>query len=89
MPNEMELIDFLRDVIATACNCEVSRISRETELDTVGLDSLSIASIAAHFCSRYQCDMTEENMLDLFRARTVAELLTVLCAVTSREPLTQ
>jgi acyl carrier protein len=72
--------EFVMSTIAAACDFERDRLTADSDLLEIGVDSLGITTLIAHAEATYACDFTIEQTAKLFRATTVREVIALVDA---------
>jgi acyl carrier protein len=67
--------EFVLQALCMACSIDRSRLTPETELQTTGLDSLSLTAIVARLEANYTCEFSSTQIMDLFQASVVGDLV--------------
>jgi acyl carrier protein len=83
MEHITEVGEFVTQAICTACNAEPQKVTSETTLDELMLDSLAIVSFVGLVEARYGCDFTERRIERLFLARNLGEIVSIVSEVTA------
>jgi len=69
------LDDLVITTLAAACNIERAQLSPETGLDEIGLDSMSLVALVAQLEALYGCQFESEQVLGLFEARRIRDVV--------------
>ena len=73
-----ELEEIVHQIVAAAAGVDASSIDSSTSMASLDLDSLSIVSIVAQCCARFEVEMATDDILELYAAKNVAEFVTAL-----------
>jgi acyl carrier protein len=78
MNSELDLDGFVCSVIASACNVELTEVTSSTNLLDIGMDSLNLVSIIAQIQIYSGVEFTSDQVVALFDASLVADLVILL-----------
>jgi acyl carrier protein len=70
-----DLNALIASTLATACRCDVDALHEETDLIDIGLDSLALVSVVAQIEARRNRELGEDELLAIFRTRTVGDIM--------------
>ena len=73
-----ELEKIVHQIVAAAAGVDASSIDSSTSMASLDLDSLSIVSIVAQCCARFEVEMATDDVLELYAARNVGEFVTAI-----------
>lgn len=72
------LEDFILRTLAHLCRHEEIRITAQTDLVALRMDSLTLMAVATHVGILYGCEIRSDDMQDLFRCRAVSDMIETL-----------
>jgi acyl carrier protein len=78
MTTSTSIDDFVFGTIAGACNCDRNDITLDTDVADLGMDSLSLTTVAAHVEASYGCQFTDDQaqaLLQRTRVRDIVEIV--------------
>ena len=70
--------------VARACNSDAGSVTDSATLSEIGLDSLAITALIGEFQASFDRDLEPEELLALFSAQRVADVIACLEAATAR-----
>ena len=78
MQTTQPLQDFVIETIAAVCKLERSAVTMNTSLLDIGADSVSLVAIATQVQMYYGVHLTPDELMDLFDAPRVEDLIASL-----------
>ncbi len=75
MASRSDITEFVLSTLSTAFNLERDELSLKTQLLDLGIDSMNMTALVAHIEAEYACEFSAEQMLELFRATNIQELV--------------
>ncbi len=73
-----ELEEIVHQIVVAAAGVDASSIDSSTSMASLDLDSLSIVSIVAQCCARFEIEMATDDILELYAAENVGEFITAV-----------
>lgn len=67
--------EFVVQALCLACSLDRAGVTLQTSLRATGLDSLSLTAIVARVEANYACELSSEQIMDLFQASVVGDLV--------------
>jgi acyl carrier protein len=72
-----DVTHFVVSTLAALCHIEPEALTNELECADLGLDSLNLTSFSARLESTFDCELNEAEMLRLFEAQRVEDLIAI------------
>ncbi len=76
--------DFVLQAITITCNLEPSTVRTDTDIASLGIDSMGLTAIAAHLEVACTVEFTEEQALELYQAKLVSDIIALMRNVQCR-----
>lgn len=84
MTIEAAVADTMIKLVARACAVDAHRITPDTLLDEVGVDSLSLTQIMAEMEAAFAIELWDDDIAGLAEARSVGDFVGVLNGALAR-----
>ncbi len=75
MDKPESLEEFLIATIAETCSFERSALTLETSLVDIGIDSLNMTAVLARIELVYDCQLKEEQVIEVLQADRIADVV--------------
>ncbi len=86
MPDGPALQELVVNLLATACSVQVARVTPETTLEELGIDSLGLTTLAAHLGALYGHDWGQDQLVRLFSADSVGDIIELSRSIVAARP---
>ena len=87
----MDLTDSLTSLVVgalcAACNVDPASVDSNTSLIEMGMDSLSLTAVVTQVEAAYGCELSAEQILELFQAESIQDLLERLSSGVATAPV--
>ena len=78
MESSTEFQQVLREIVAAVVGADVLRIDSSTSMASLNFDSLTIVSVVALCCARFEAEIGTDDVLNLYDAEDFGEFVTLL-----------
>jgi acyl carrier protein len=87
MDTEKNISETMIDLVARACSVDPDIVTFDTQLDEIGLDSLSLSQIMAHMEKAFSIELWDEDIAGLADALSIGDFVDVLNTALHREAI--
>ncbi len=78
------LEEMVVSAIAAACNIDRSAVSRNNNMQDLGVDSVNMTSIVAQLQATYHFQMDSDELIELFNAPSIGDFVALLSKAVQR-----